>query len=221
MRRDAMMPARSESKSGSKSEGKSQAESRAGETDGGGEITAHDLAHITAALGREPRCRVVAVPWRNARREPGVIACHPLMHAPPGSTAGSDHDTPPPPEPFPTLYWLIDAQTSRAVDRLEQAGGVAEAQTWLDADPARRAALLEQSARYAATRAALLDNPTRDALAREHPRILDTITHTGIGGSARPDRLKCLHMHLAHHLATGDNLIGARVAAALGLGQDR
>jgi hypothetical protein len=30
-----------------------------------------------------------------------------------------------------------------------------------------------------------------------------------------PRRVKCLHVHLAHHLATGDNPVGAHVAEAV------
>jgi len=99
--------------------------------------------------------------------------------------------------PMPTRYWLVDPELSRAVARLESDGGVRAAERSV-APAARDAA----HARYAAERDA--------ALPADHdgPRPAG-----GVGGTARG--VKCLHAHLAYHLAGGDDPVGRWVAARL------
>ena len=50
----------------------------------------------------------------------------------------------------------------------------------------------------------------RDRLGEPSPPLDGAPTAGGM-----PHRVKCLHVHLAHHLATGDNPIGAHVADTL------
>jgi uncharacterized protein len=92
--------------------------------------------------------------------------------------------------PMPTRYWLVDPELSLRVARLESGGGVRAAEAAVDADELGTA-----HARYARERDA--------ALAPDHvgPR-----PSGGVGGTARG--VKCLHAHLAYHLAGGDDPVG-------------
>jgi hypothetical protein len=92
--------------------------------------------------------------------------------------------------PMPTRYWLVDPDLSLRVARLESAGGVRAAEAALSPDDVRAA-----HERYARERDA--------ALASDHvgPR-----PSGGVGGTGRG--VKCLHAHLAYHLAGGDDPVG-------------
>jgi uncharacterized protein len=99
--------------------------------------------------------------------------------------------------PMPTLYWLVDADLRRAVSTLEATGGVRAAAA--EVDPA---ALAVAHARYAAERDA--------ALPAGYPGPRPS---GGVGGTRRG--VKCLHAHLAWHLAGGDDPVGRWVAERL------
>jgi hypothetical protein len=100
--------------------------------------------------------------------------------------------------PMPTRYWLVDPALRRAVSMLEAAGGVRAAAVAVDPGDLARA-----HARYAAERDA--------AVPADHvgPR-----PSGGVGGTSRG--VKCLHAHLAWHLAGGDDPVGRWVAERLG-----
>lgn len=93
--------------------------------------------------------------------------------------------------PMPTRYWLVGAAACRAVAQIESAGGVRQAEAATDADT-----IAAVHAAYAAERDANL--PADYAGPKPSG---------GVGGTARG--VKCLHAHLAHHLATGADPIGA------------
>ncbi|MFM7271662.1 MAG: DUF501 domain-containing protein [Actinomycetes bacterium] len=92
--------------------------------------------------------------------------------------------------PMPTRYWLVDPDLVRRVGALEAAGGVRAAEAAVDP-----VALDDAHRRYAAARDA--DLPA------EHvgPR-----PYGGVGGTRRG--VKCLHAHLAHTLAGGEDPVG-------------
>jgi uncharacterized protein len=92
--------------------------------------------------------------------------------------------------PMPTRYYLVATDLVRTVSRLEAAGGVGRAEA--EIDPGIVAATHE---RYAAERSA--------AIPADHvgPR-----PHGGVGGTRVG--VKCLHAHVAHELATGDDVVG-------------
>ena len=106
--------------------------------------------------------------------------------------------------PMPTRYYLVGADLVPAVSRVEAAGGVDEVESELDDDVI--AAIHD---RYAAERDA--------AIAHDHvgPRPSGGVGGTRVG-------VKCLHAHVAHHLATGDDEIGRwtldRIPPPLGTG---
>jgi uncharacterized protein len=92
--------------------------------------------------------------------------------------------------PMPTRYYLVGADLVRDVSRLEASGGVKAAEAAVDA--AEVAATHE---RYAAER------DTAIAVDHEGPR-----PYGGVGGTRTG--VKCLHAHVAHALAGGDDPVG-------------
>ncbi len=105
--------------------------------------------------------------------------------------------------PMPTRYWLVDPGLRRSVDRLESRGGVRAAEQAVDPGELAAAHL-----RYAAERDSAVpggwDGP---------------LPSGGVGGTRRG--VKCLHAHLAWHLAGGDDPVGRWVVRALGLDGSR
>ncbi|HUI49303.1 MAG TPA: DUF501 domain-containing protein [Acidimicrobiia bacterium] len=100
--------------------------------------------------------------------------------------------------PMPTRYWLVDPDLSLRVARLESSGGVRAAEAAVGADELGAA-----HERYARERDAAL------AADHEGPR-----PSGGVGGTARG--VKCLHAHLAYHLAGGEDPVGRWVEEHLG-----
>jgi hypothetical protein len=100
--------------------------------------------------------------------------------------------------PMPTRYWLVDVELRDAVSRLEAAGGVKRAEASVDAE-----ALAAAHARYAADRDRAL--PAGHAGPRPSG---------GVGGTRKG--VKCLHAHLAWHLAGGDDPVGRWTVGELG-----
>ncbi|MFV0525876.1 MAG: DUF501 domain-containing protein [Acidimicrobiales bacterium] len=99
--------------------------------------------------------------------------------------------------PMPTRFWLVDRALTRAAGTLESEGGVKRAEA--EIDPALIRAAHD---RYAAERDTLVD-PGHDG-----PR-----PSGGVGGTRTG--VKCLHAHLANHLAGHDDPVGAWVVARL------
>jgi uncharacterized protein len=87
--------------------------------------------------------------------------------------------------PFPTLYYLTCPRAASAIGRLEASGLMREMTERLAADP-------ELAARYRAA--------YDDYLARR-----DAIEPLGttVAAGGMPERVKCLHVHVAHALAVG------------------
>ena len=151
----------------------------------------NDLALVERQLGRRPRAfrRVVArCPWER----PAVTEQEPY------DDAG---------EPFPTTYWLTCPHLVAAVARLEAAGGV---ERWSEA--------VAQDEELAADleRATEEQRRIRRELAGGRTgRDQGSSLALGIGGSANPRRLKCLHAHVAYALANPGYLLGERMLAEL------
>jgi|SRR6478609_2578285 len=150
-----------------------------------------DRAVVARQLGREPRA------FRRV-----VVRC---PFGRPAVTEQSPYDNAG--DPFPTTYYLTCRHVVAAVSRLEAAGGV---ERWTDAaqaDPELYASL---------QRATELQRDLRRELAagvtgRDGGASLEL----GIGGASRPERLKCLHAHVAFGLAHPGYELGARIAGEL------
>jgi len=94
--------------------------------------------------------------------------------------------------PFPTVFWLSCPVLRSRVGRLEADHAMVGCNERLAEDATFAAAYAEASDRYVAFRDQL------DAPLPGDPSA---------GGM--PNHVKCLHVHAAHHLATGDNPVGA------------
>jgi hypothetical protein len=92
--------------------------------------------------------------------------------------------------PFPTLYYLTCPRATSMVSRLEAAGLMAEQTRRLVADP-------ELRDRYRAAHEAYL---------RRRRELGDVPRIDGISAGGMPDRVKCLHVLVAHSLAAGDGV---------------
>ena len=93
--------------------------------------------------------------------------------------------------PMPTRYYLVGTELVKAVSRIEADGAVDEVEAELDDD-----VIAAIHRRYEIERDA--------AIPAEHvgPRPSGGVGGTRVG-------VKCLHAHVAHHLATGNDEIGA------------
>jgi uncharacterized protein len=94
--------------------------------------------------------------------------------------------------PFPTVFWLTCPVLRSRVGRLEADHAMVGLNQRLEEEPELAAAYAAGSGRYVAFRDQLGDPLPGDPSA---------------GGM--PKYIKCLHVHAAHHLATGDNPVGA------------
>jgi hypothetical protein len=105
--------------------------------------------------------------------------------------------------PFPTTYWLTCPHLVAAVSRLESAGGVERWSARAAAEPALRASLEEVTERQRALRERLAagDGGSDDGAS----------LGTGVGGAARPERLKCLHAHVAWALVDPEYGLGRAI----------
>ena len=108
-------------------------------------------------------------------------------------------------DPFPTTYYLTCPQLVAAISRLEAAGGVERWSEEVDRDSELAADLDRATEEQREIRKALADG----RIGRDEGRSLDL----GIGGSANPRRLKCLHAHAAYALAKPGYVLGERILA--------
>ena len=103
--------------------------------------------------------------------------------------------------PFPTLFYLTCSRLTSAVSTLEAEGVMAEMQQDLEHDA-------ELAAQY--------ESAHREYLKRR-TSIDDVSEIAGISAGGMPDRVKCLHVLVAHALAegTGVNPLGDRAIELL------
>jgi uncharacterized protein len=104
--------------------------------------------------------------------------------------------------PFPTTYYLTCPRATSACSTLESQGVMAEMTGRLRTDPELAADYRQAHEAYLRARAAL----------GEVPEI------AGVSAGGMPDRVKCLHVLVAHSLAAGPgvNPLGDEALAAVG-----
>ena len=100
--------------------------------------------------------------------------------------------------PFPTLFWLTCPILVKRVSKLESDGRMASMTERLR-DGGLRARLEEAIERYITRRNAY-----------------EELSDAGAPPGGGPDRVKCLHAHVAHELADGPNPVGAATMAEAG-----
>jgi hypothetical protein len=136
-----------------------------------------DRTLVERQLGREPRAFLRVV----ARCPFGAPA---VSEQSPYDSAG---------DPFPTTYYLTCRHLVAAVSRLEAAGRIELWSERVATDESLAASLEGATAEQRAVRREL----AAGRVGREGGASLEL----GIGGTARPERLKCLHAHVAFALA--------------------
>lgn len=108
-------------------------------------------------------------------------------------------------DPFPTLYWLCSKDLHKAISQIETRGVVKELEQEIADDADLRQRLLADQARYRDKRLSEMLREDKQAIADNG--FTDLFDSFGIGGIRTWDKIRCLHMHYAHHLAEG-NVIG-------------
>jgi len=154
-------------------------------------VVTDDRELVARQLGRPPRAfRRVAV--RCPFGAPAVT-----------EQAAYDEDG----KPFPTTYYLTCPQLVAAVARLEAAGGVERWSAELDEDAELLADLERATAEQRRVR--------RELAAGQRGEDGGSSLELGIGGSANPLRLKCLHAHVAYGLANPGYILAERILQGL------
>lgn len=128
-----------------------------------------------------------AVERQLGRRPRGVLA---IAYRCPNGEPGVVKTAPRLPDgtPFPTLYYLTHPALTAAASRLESAGLMRAMTECLESDPVVAAAYRRAHLDYLAERDAI------EPLG------------TTFSGGGMPDRVKCLHVLIAHSLAKGPGL---------------
>lgn len=101
--------------------------------------------------------------------------------------------------PFPTLFWLTCPILAARSSRLESEGWMGPVTDKLVGDPSLHARMANAVTSYRAR--------------RDSHEVIDDAGAPPGGG---PDRVKCLHAHLAHQLVEGANPVGALTLAETG-----
>lgn len=160
-------------------------------------VDAAVYAKVAEQIGRAPR-GLVAVPVMAADGQPVVVQMRALVED----------------RPFPTLYWLTCPRLCKQIGQLETQGWVKQLEARLGQDAKLRQAYLADQARYVATRWQLMTVQDRARIAQLG--FTEMFERYGIGGIAQWDKIRCLHMQYAHHLAQY-NVIGTLLEQELGI----
>jgi hypothetical protein len=113
--------------------------------------------------------------------------------------------------PFPTIYWLTCPFLNGKVATLESQGFIKQFQKWIEGDKKFKKDLLRAQKAYRDERKKMLSSCS------DFPDYAkDALEEVGVGGVSDLSKVKCLHAHYAHYLATGLNPIGGRVAELIG-----
>lgn len=144
---------------------------------------------VAQLLGREPRgLRAIAV--RSPTGEPMVIRVASLIDD----------------KPFPTLFWLVDADLSYRIDQAEAGGLIKRLQQRVNGDVGLRQGMERDHVAHIALRANYITPPEQRRL--QELDMADVLAQRGIGGIADFTRIRCLHTWYAAHLVA-PNTIGA------------
>jgi len=110
-------------------------------------------------------------------------------------------------DPFPTSYYLTCRHLVAAVSRLEAAGGVERWSAAAEHDPELHDSLVRATDEQRTVR--------RQLAAGRAGNDAGASLDLGIAGASRPERLKCLHAHVAFALARPGYELGERIVAEL------
>ena len=172
----------------------------------------------------DPNLRVTRVASRCPRNgTPRVLECYPLRVAQNlarSETKGFSKNKwnskkGDAPVPWPNTFWLCCPVAISKIGKLEHEGFIKTYNSRFEhpeTQPDPEDALLDatkfraQHTKYASHRWRLLSPDDVSLAKREgYDAVLEKC---GVGGLRVPTQVKCLHLHYAHFLATGDNLVG-------------
>ncbi|MBF0545356.1 MAG: DUF501 domain-containing protein [Candidatus Riflebacteria bacterium] len=115
-------------------------------------------------------------------------------------------------KPFPTFLWLVCPRLKKLVSRLEASQMVSMYEKRLSEEEEFREKYLDSQRKIGTIRLEFAQRKNPE-LSEEVIRIL---RETSIAGSRDLLGVKCLHAHLAHFLAYGNNPIGEEVLRLIG-----
>lgn len=152
-------------------------------------IPHQQMTIIRDQLGREPR-GIVDIAAHSAAGVPLVLKMRSLIDG----------------QPFPTLYWLCSKDLRKAIGKIEGSGWIKEIEAQLQNDTELLHVYQQDQQRYVAQRWQAMH--PEDKLRIEALNLSPLFDSYGIGGITQWDKVRCLHMQYAHHLADS-NCIGA------------
>lgn len=152
-------------------------------------ITEQQLTIIEQQLGRKPR-GIVDIAWQSAAGVPAVLQMRSLVDD----------------QPFPTLYWLSSKDLYQAIAEIETGGEVKRIELQIAEDEDLRQQHLSDQQRYVDLRWQKMADADRTRISElGFTELFDSY---GIGGIRHWDKVRCLHMQYAYHLATGGTAVG-------------
>lgn len=163
-------------------------------------ITEEDYKRSVALLGREPRTPFI-VKSRCANGSPQTLVADPVFF--------EDNLW----KPFPSFIWLVCPRLKAKVADLEQQGLVRFYSQKLRCEESFREEFLNSQREIADYRLQFAQKIFEKELP-EH--IAEILKNTTVAGSRDIYGVKCLHAHLAHYLAFGNNPIGEEVYKQIG-----
>lgn len=152
-------------------------------------ITPEQFNIVSQQLGRQPR-GIVDIVASSASGIPLVLQMRSLVDD----------------QPFPTLYWLCSRELSKAIGQIEGRGWVKKIENELQEDTTLREQYWQDHQAYVLQRWQAMH--PEDKLRIEQKGMSELFDRYGIGGITQWDKVRCLHMQYAHHLASA-NHIGA------------
>lgn len=159
------------------------------------QLSLNDERVIAKQIGRRPR-GLLGIERRCPYGYPQVVCVYPLVEE----------------KPFPTIFWLTCPFLTKQIDHLEAEGWIKKMDGQLEHDEALAVSLREAHRAYITERDRLLSPEDRATL--EETGMLKDLLEKGIGGTADFEKVKCLHLHVAHALAR-TNPVGDCVLEAL------
>lgn len=159
------------------------------------------------------------------RGKPSVLRVHPLNYSAKGCISygqlNSGLEAPASavgPVPFPTIFWLVCNYYRKAVSEVEAEGGVAQVNDALASDPLFMARHRASVAEYTKLRVESLSEHELSYVQARHTLWKRLGMGAGVGGTGKPDRVRCLHEHVAHYLATGRDAVGEYILREFDIG---
>ncbi|MEM9254599.1 MAG: DUF501 domain-containing protein [Pseudomonadota bacterium] len=151
-------------------------------------VNAETVRKVRELLGREPR-GLEEVVVTGPDGSPRVIRVASLVDG----------------KPFPTLFWLVDADLCYRIDREEAGGTIAFLQAQIDADALLQSAMAADHEAHIVLRDSFISDRLRQQI--EALGYGGVLQHKGVGGIADFARIRCLHTWYAAHLVV-PNTVG-------------